>query len=352
MVMRHIVILLALFCASCSSALPSLKPYQMDIQQGNVVTSKMMLQLRPGMTKSQVRFIMGTPLIQDSFHSNRWDYFYQMRHEGKVIEQRRVILEFENDALVRVRGDVIPVGEGRQDLATPATTPESLSKAAPRKEEKSLMDRLKFWKTDEKAAAAVAESAGEAAAAAAALSSAAQNAGEAQETRPEESAVPATQEMEAAAAQEVPVVPEPAPASDTVSIEPMASEPVTAPVELLADPAMTDSASAPVTQETETAAAQEAPVMPEPAPSSEAVSMEPMVREPVIAPVEPAVTDSAPAAEPSGEAMMLRFERTINLPLRDADPGNVSNPSHAPDADLPPETSPDFFERMLEKIGF
>jgi outer membrane protein assembly factor BamE len=112
MVMRHIVILLALFCASCSSALPSLKPYQMDIQQGNVVTSKMMLQLRPGMTKSQVRFIMGTPLIQDSFHSNRWDYFYQMRHEGKVIEQRRVILEFENDALVRVRGDVIPVGEG------------------------------------------------------------------------------------------------------------------------------------------------------------------------------------------------------------------------------------------------
>src|SRR5690606_4097094 len=148
MVMRHFVILFALLCVSCSSALPSLKPYRMDIQQGNVVTSKMMLQLRPGMTKSQVRFIMGTPLIQDSFHSNRWDYFYQMRHEGKIIEQRRVILEFEEDALVRVRGDVIPAGTGQQDLATPATTPESLSKAAPGKDDGSLMDRLKFWKSD------------------------------------------------------------------------------------------------------------------------------------------------------------------------------------------------------------
>ncbi|HYD34217.1 MAG TPA: outer membrane protein assembly factor BamE, partial [Methylophilaceae bacterium] len=107
MVMRYItIILLALMCAACSSALPSLKPYRMDIQQGNVVTSKMMLQLRPGMTKSQVRFIMGTPLIQDSFHTNRWDYFYEMRKGGKIIERRRVILEFENEALKRVRGDV------------------------------------------------------------------------------------------------------------------------------------------------------------------------------------------------------------------------------------------------------
>src|SRR3546814_13262709 len=98
MVMRYItIILIALLCAACSSALPSLKPYRMDIQQGNVVTSKMMLQLRPGMTKSQVRFIMGTPLIQDSFHANRWDYFYQMRKGGTIIEQRRVILEFENE---------------------------------------------------------------------------------------------------------------------------------------------------------------------------------------------------------------------------------------------------------------
>src|SRR3989344_8647174 len=124
MVMRRIFfslfIVLSLLSVSCSSALPSFKPYKMDIQQGNVVTSKMMLQLRPGMSKSQVRFIMGTPLIQDSFHSNRWDYFYQMRKAGKIIEQRRVILDFKNEALLRVRGDVIPAGTG-DGTAEPTT---------------------------------------------------------------------------------------------------------------------------------------------------------------------------------------------------------------------------------------
>src|SRR5690606_10855232 len=142
MVMRYItIILIALLCAACSSALPSLKPYRMDIQQGNVVTSKMMLQLRPGMTKSQVRFIMGTPLIRDSFHAVRWDYFYQMRKGGKIIEQRRVILEFENDALKQVRGDVIPAGTG-EVAADPSPVTESSKSSKKRKQEKGLLDRL------------------------------------------------------------------------------------------------------------------------------------------------------------------------------------------------------------------
>ena len=152
MVMRYItIILLALVCAACSSALPSLKPYRMDIQQGNVVTSKMMLQLRPGMTKSQVRFIMGTPLIQDSFHSNRWDYFYEMRKGGKIIERRRVIMEFENDALARIRGDVIPAGTG-ETAAEPTAGTEPVQPVKKKaKEEKGLLDRLKFWKDDDEA---------------------------------------------------------------------------------------------------------------------------------------------------------------------------------------------------------
>lgn len=145
MVMRHTIILLALLCAACSSY--SLKPYKMDIQQGNVVTSKMMLQLRPGMNKSQVRFIMGTPLIQDSFHRDRWDYFYQMRKDGKVIEQRRVILDFEGDALKRVRGDVIPAGTGEVAEPVPTASPKPRSSGKP--EEKGLLDKLKFWKSDD-----------------------------------------------------------------------------------------------------------------------------------------------------------------------------------------------------------
>ncbi len=103
---RYLIILLAVLSASCGAALPTVKPYKLDVQQGNVVTSKMLLQLRAGMSKSQVRFIMGTPLVQDSFHTNRWDYVYQLREKGKVSTQRRVILDFEGDALKTVRGDV------------------------------------------------------------------------------------------------------------------------------------------------------------------------------------------------------------------------------------------------------
>jgi outer membrane protein assembly factor BamE len=68
------------------------------------------------MNKSQVRFILGTPLLVDSFHSNRWDYFYQLRKQGEIINQRRVILDFEDDLLVRVRGDVVPKGQTAEDL--------------------------------------------------------------------------------------------------------------------------------------------------------------------------------------------------------------------------------------------
>ena len=89
--MRYFLIILFALLTACGSTIPTIKPFKMDIQQGNVVTSKMLLQLRPGMTKSQVKFIMGSPLLVDSFHTNRWDYFYQLRQAGKIVEQRRVI---------------------------------------------------------------------------------------------------------------------------------------------------------------------------------------------------------------------------------------------------------------------
>lgn len=151
--MRKATILLAaFFCAACSNYsanLPSIKPYKMDIQQGNVVTSKMMMQLRPGMTKSQVRFVMGTPLIADSFHANRWDYLYRMVKEGKIIEQRHVILDFENDQLKGVRGDVIPAGTGDTGATDAIAKPEGAKPVTPKQKEKGLIDKLKFWKDDE-----------------------------------------------------------------------------------------------------------------------------------------------------------------------------------------------------------
>ena len=140
----------SVFLTGCGSTVPIVKPFKMDIQQGNVVTSKMLLQLKPGMTKSQVKFIMGTPLIVDSFHSNRWDYFYQMRQAGKIKEQRRVILDFENELLARVRGDVVPEGTAGAASSTEAgavTLPKSIE---PKPKEEGLLDKLKFWKKDDK----------------------------------------------------------------------------------------------------------------------------------------------------------------------------------------------------------
>lgn len=145
--LRYLIILLAVLCASCGTALPTIKPYKLDVQQGNVVTSAMLLQLRPGMTKSQVRFIMGTPLIQDSFHGNRWDYVYQMREKGKITEQRRVILDFENELLKTVRGDVIP--KAGEQSSEKADIGSRVVEAAVPTQKKSMLDKLKFWKSDE-----------------------------------------------------------------------------------------------------------------------------------------------------------------------------------------------------------
>jgi len=152
--MRYLLILLAVLCVSCGTALPTIKPYKLDVQQGNVVTSKMLLQLRPGMTKSQVRFVMGTPLIQDSFHGNRWDYVYQLREQGKVTEQRRVILDFESDLLKTVRGDVIP--KGSEQVAENVNIGVRAIESNAKPQEKSILEKLKFWKSDKAEAAVVA----------------------------------------------------------------------------------------------------------------------------------------------------------------------------------------------------
>ena len=83
--------------------------HKIDIQQGNVVTQDMVDQLRPGMTTRQVRFIMGTPLITDTFNSNRWDYLYSIQVAGGTRKQERISLVFNDDnELQGLGGDFIP----------------------------------------------------------------------------------------------------------------------------------------------------------------------------------------------------------------------------------------------------
>ena len=87
--------------------MPTLQPHKIDVQQGNYVTQDMVAKLKPGMTRSQVRFALGTPLIVDPFRSDRWDYVYMMRKQGNLVEQRNVTVVFKGDLLERIEGDVV-----------------------------------------------------------------------------------------------------------------------------------------------------------------------------------------------------------------------------------------------------
>jgi outer membrane protein assembly factor BamE len=101
------VALISSACAKHSDG--SWKPplvYRIDIQQGNVVDQTMLNKLKPGMEKEKVRFIMGTPLLQDPFHSNRWDYIYSFEPGGGKREQRHIIIHFKDDKLSHITGDV------------------------------------------------------------------------------------------------------------------------------------------------------------------------------------------------------------------------------------------------------
>ncbi len=98
---------LALALAACGAP-EIVKPYRMEIQQGNYVSQEMVSQLKPGMTKEQVRFILGTPLLTDIFHADRWDYVYYRDAQGGAKEQRRIAVVFEDGKLARIVGDVVP----------------------------------------------------------------------------------------------------------------------------------------------------------------------------------------------------------------------------------------------------
>ena len=84
--------------------------YKIDIQQGNVITQDMVNQLRPGMTRDQVRFVMGEPLLPNSFDRDRWDYIYSFQPGGEKRTQQTMSLFFKNDTLSHFTGDVHPGG--------------------------------------------------------------------------------------------------------------------------------------------------------------------------------------------------------------------------------------------------
>jgi len=93
-----------------------LEPYTLDIQQGTAVDQKMIDRLKAGMTRNQVSLVLGTPLLADVMHADRWDYVYYTRKNGQVGEWRRFTCFFKEDRLDSITGDVTlaaaPVKEG------------------------------------------------------------------------------------------------------------------------------------------------------------------------------------------------------------------------------------------------
>jgi outer membrane protein assembly factor BamE len=93
---------------STRSALYAVTPYKVEVVQGNFVSKEQVEALKTGMTRQQVREVLGTPLLNDVFHANRWDYVFTIRRQGVEAQQRRLTVFFNGELLERFEGDPMP----------------------------------------------------------------------------------------------------------------------------------------------------------------------------------------------------------------------------------------------------
>ena len=144
---KYAVIVLVL--ALCASLTACIRPYQPDIQQGNILNNNRLKELRAGMSKQEVLFILGTPMVIDPFNENRWDYYYSKRNSmSKETSTRLITAIFSGDQLVELRGDVSlnqlatlePSVEDKQHGGTVVTEPTQ--------REKGFLNRLGLFKRD------------------------------------------------------------------------------------------------------------------------------------------------------------------------------------------------------------
>ena len=127
-------------CSTIASDVPFV--YEIDIDQGNVVDQDMVNQLRPEMTKRQVIYIMGSPLLIDPFKNNRWDYIYSEQPGGEDRIQQRIALFFSGDSLVHVGGDLTPGAN-----PAPPESKEMTIEAPKRELRKTLYEIIVGWFT-------------------------------------------------------------------------------------------------------------------------------------------------------------------------------------------------------------
>jgi len=100
---RALVPLLLLPLSGCGvPRIPGITPYRMEIQQGNFISQEAVAKLKPGMTREEVKLILGTPLLTDIFHGDRWDYVFSRETPDGRREGRRIALFFADGKLARV----------------------------------------------------------------------------------------------------------------------------------------------------------------------------------------------------------------------------------------------------------
>ena len=105
----RLLLISALFvglAAGCSGGKPG--PHRIDVQQGNALDQESVAKLKPGLSRSQVRFLLGTPLVVDPFRNDRWDYVYRYYKRGALSEEKRISLFFDGDTLSRIEGELPP----------------------------------------------------------------------------------------------------------------------------------------------------------------------------------------------------------------------------------------------------
>ncbi len=122
-------------CSTVLNHLPGV--YTLDVDQGNIVNQEMVDQLRPNMTKRQVLYIMGSPMLVDVFHQKRWDYLYSVQPGGGARAQKRLSLYFDGDSLIGVQGDFRPTS-----LPVVAESKESTIDVPPRNLEKTMWEKI------------------------------------------------------------------------------------------------------------------------------------------------------------------------------------------------------------------
>ncbi len=110
---------------SSGNLLGFITPYRLEVVQGNVVTKEQAALIKPGMSRTEVRDILGSPMLTDIFHANRWDYPFTIRRQGTPSQQRLVVLTFDGDALKTIEAPDLPT---ERDFVTSIDTKKTVGK--------------------------------------------------------------------------------------------------------------------------------------------------------------------------------------------------------------------------------